>query len=170
MVLFWLKKQGKFVFFDLETDKLFQDFPSHEEAVKNMKMTIGVLYDGKSYITYFGNKENDIELLGKKFDESEKIVIFNHASDIGILEKYYSQFPERIKKWREKVFDPYLIILELDNSQCSLSEIASVNKLGEKGESKEAPTMWREGRIEELISHCKLVLKCLLKLIFIVGC
>lgn len=160
----WFKMQGKFVFFDLETDKLFQEFSSHKEALNHLLMTVGVLFDGRDYITYFGNKESDIEALGKKFDESEKIIIFNHSSDIGILEKYFVKFPDRVKCWREKVIDPYLIILELDGSQCSLSEIASVNRLGEKGESKEAPTMWKEGRIQELISHCRQVLLRLLKL------
>jgi hypothetical protein len=80
---------------------------------------------------------------------------------IGILEKYYindHNGKDRIQTWRNKVVDPSIVIFELDNTYISLGELAHSNGLGEKyGDSTEAPKLWQEGRVEELIAHCKQV-------------
>jgi hypothetical protein len=76
-----LSKGGIFVF-DLEADGLFDAFSSFEEALQKMKMTIAVGFDGKTYKTFFGNKEADMKELGKCFDQAEEIVIFFHKADV----------------------------------------------------------------------------------------
>src|SRR5262245_10782659 len=63
-----LKFQGKFVFFDLECDTLFRDYESWNEALSKMKMTVGVLFDGTTFHTFFGNNSEHIEKLGKMMD------------------------------------------------------------------------------------------------------
>ncbi len=78
--------KGGTVFFDLEADSLFSDYPTWEEALLKMRMTIGVSFDGERYRVYYGEKqrageredEGDIEELGRLFDQAERIVIYHH--------------------------------------------------------------------------------------------
>ncbi len=76
-----IQKRGIF-FFDLEGDILFQDEPSFEIAVQKMKMTVGVGFDGREYISFFGDKPDDLDKLGKCFDDAKEIVIFGHHADV----------------------------------------------------------------------------------------
>jgi hypothetical protein len=53
-----------------------------EIGYEKMQMSIGVGFDGKEYITFFGNNSQDIEKLGDKFDKAKQIVIFGHKGDV----------------------------------------------------------------------------------------
>jgi len=129
-----------------------------------------------SILRFFGENSGDIDLLGKKFDEAEEIIIFNHNADFSILEKYYVSGNSdifgisRMENWKKKkTLDPFKIILELEGTWVSLDILAKANKLAGKVPLEDTPAhLWREKKIKELAEYCQQDVDILVQL-FIKG-
>lgn len=152
------KSSGSVLVFDLETDSLTSDFPglTREEFLYRTNMTVGVAFFEDSF-HYFTTSPSDLVRLEEMMDNAGTIVIQNHTFDLGVLEKYYPHRTDRLASWHCKVFDFYDVCRSLFGCPYPLESLAEFNKEipPKLGEAKDAPTLWREGKLAELFVYCQ---------------
>eukprot|EP00761_Pharyngomonas_kirbyi_P009080 gb/GECH01009095.1/.p1 GENE.gb/GECH01009095.1/~~gb/GECH01009095.1/.p1 ORF type:complete len:274 (+),score=73.43 gb/GECH01009095.1/:1-822(+) len=166
------------LFFDLETDSLMEkDYRiTREEKIEALNISVAVGIFNNVTFVYFKNPHIiDIDSLSGSvtlaaftdiadhMDAAKYIVIQNHSFDFGVLQKY---FPEKnIDDWHRKCFDFYEYFRSAIRRAIPLASLAQENDLnGKTGQSKDAPTLFKEGKLRELTDYCRRDVELLIQL------
>lgn len=151
----------KVVFFDLETQWLFDDIarmrnvPRSEVNPSELKLSVAGLAINEGDVKFFG--EDDISKMVNILVDADLIIGHNLLGfDWYVLEPFLGR--DLIEKLREKTFDTLKDLSDIVGfkSGLSLDRLAKLNLNKSKTlNSILIPGMWREGKCEEVKSHLK---------------
>lgn len=140
------------VYFDLETQKLFQDVGGRANIHK-LKLAVGVTYSTEraDYAVYL---EEDADALIDELTSADVVIGFNiKAFDYVVLSPYVKK---GVSLWKIESVDMMEHILEALGFRVSLDSLAGAT-LGEKksADGLQAVQWFREGKMDEIIEYCK---------------
>ena len=136
------------IFFDIETQNIFQDVGSNDPA--HLSISLLAIYDSKTE-SYDSFLHTDLARLWPIIESADMLITFNGDHfDIPLLNKYYSGDLSKIKSLD--------LLKEMQKSagrRMKLDQIAE-GTLGMKksGNGLDAITWWRNGEIEKLRKYC----------------
>ncbi|KAF5436849.1 DEAD/DEAH box helicase domain-containing protein [Candidatus Methanophagaceae archaeon] len=154
------------VFFDLETQWLFQDINSQQKPLsgygkarnrdsmaKELKLAVAGLMDHEGHVKFF--TEDDIEALFNALESVDVIVGHNLLRfDYIVLSPYYSGV-DVVKKFQGKTFDIMKELEKVTGIWTSLGDLGQLNLGFTKSEDTlKIPAMWRGGehdRVKEYL-------------------
>lgn len=139
---------AKPVIFDIETQNSFRDVGND---VTKLRVSVAAAYDmEKDEMVVF--TENELPQLFRLFERSSVVIGFNSDHfDLAVLNTYYVGDIYRIPH-----FDLLEDIRTILGKRLPLDDLvqATLNE-GKSGHGMRAITLFREGKIDELISYCK---------------
>ena len=140
------------VYFDLETQKLFQDVGGRSNIHK-LGLAVGVTYstEREDYAIYL---EEDADALIDELVSADVVIGFNtKAFDYVVLSPYIK---EGVSLWKIQSVDMMEHVLEALGFRISLDSLASAT-LGEtkSADGLQSVRWYREGKIEKVIEYCK---------------
>ncbi len=140
----------KILFFDLETNWLFQELGLRmniDDPVKLGMAVGGVLNENNEFWSF---TENNVNLLFDMFRNADFIAGYNlHAFDYRVLTKYGD-----VSSFKNKTIDMCLIVRDSAGHFVSLDDIASCTVGMKKSQdTMKIPGMWRNGQHQEVIDY-----------------
>ena len=140
------------VYFDLETQKLFQDVGGRANIHK-LLLAVAVTYSTEKgdYTVYL---EEDVNALIDELTSADVVIGFNtKAFDYVVLSPYVK---EGVSLWKIKSVDMMEHILEALGFRVSLNSLAAAT-LGEtkSADGLQSVRWYREGKIDKVIEYCK---------------
>ena len=140
------------VYFDLETQKLFQDVGGRAN-IHLLKLAVGVTYstDREDYAVYL---EEDADALIEELISADVVIGFNTKSFDYIVLSTYAK--EGVSLWKIKSVDMMEHIHRALGFRASLDSLASAT-LGEtkSADGLQSVKWFREGKIDQVIEYCK---------------
>ena len=140
------------VYFDLETQKLFQDVGGRANIHK-LLLAVAVTYSTEKgdYTVYL---EEDVDALIDELTSADVVIGFNtKAFDYVVLSPYVK---EGVSLWKIRSVDMMEHILEALGFRVSLNSLAEAT-LGEtkSADGLQSVRWYREGKIDKVIEYCK---------------
>jgi len=140
------------VYFDLETQKLFQDVGGRSNIHK-LLLAVGVTYstEREDYAVYL---EEDADALIDELISADVVIGFNiKAFDYVVLSPYVK---EGVSLWKIESVDMMEHILKALGFRVSLDSLAGAT-LGEKktADGLQSVQWFREGNMDKIIEYCK---------------
>ena len=140
------------VYFDLETQKLFQDVGGRDNIHK-LLLAVAVTYSSEreDYAVYL---EDDVDALVDELTSADVVIGFNtKAFDYVVLSPYIK---EGVSLWKIRSVDMMEHILKAVGFRVSLDSLAGAT-LGEtkSADGLQSVRWYREGKIDKVIEYCK---------------
>lgn len=141
---------GPVVVFDVETQNLFEEVGGPRFAHK-LRLSVAVSYDADADLFREFTEENVSELIDQLFS-ARLVVGYNSIKfDYSVLRPYTDRRFNRVPS-----LDLFDHLYRRTNYRSRLETVASETLgTGKSGTGLEAVTMWREGRVEELLAYCR---------------
>jgi DEAD/DEAH box helicase domain-containing protein len=142
-------ESGPLVVFDVETQKLFEEVGGRQAS--KLGLSIAVSYDADAGVFRDFNEETVGELVEQLFS-ARLVVGYNTLKfDYAVLRPYTDRKFNRVP-----TLDIFDHLYRRTGYRSRLDTVAQETLgTGKTAGGKEACTMWREGRIEELVAYCR---------------